>query len=682
MAPFKRQKNDKDSSNSGKDRKKNGNGRSNGTMDRKGPSASDPDSYVYSKKKKNVLADPESYVYGQGNPGSDSAGSGKQKPGKAGRSSGKPAAGSPAAGKGAPNSRKAPEKKPVSGAGKKGAKASGSRSGPAREPGVFGLPWQRAGKGGEARGNPRMRASGWSGDEVFQDTSETDPDYWNKSLEQRYEENYPAERRILLRNIRRVAAIILAMFLGLMSYLVYFQVTKAEDLRVDSGNRRNAEARNRVLRGILYDRNGSVLSESTLHDDGTQTREYRGGAAFGNILGYVSDKYSITGLENSLDKTLSKSAGIESFFTLDFVTSLFDPEQAVTRKQEGHSVVLTLDEELQRFAYEAMDGRKGSVVALDPRTGEILAMVSSPGFSASDLDEVMARVNEDEEYASRAPLINRAVHSVYAPGSTMKVVTLASAFQHLDGVEDRTFDDRGVIEFPDGSIIRNFNDNVYGEMDLQGSFTNSSNYVFGNLGIELTNAQLKSTAEAFGFNQEITMEGMTARASVFPRLGDREQGNKALSALGQGEVAATPLQIALVSAAVANDGMLASPRILSEILDKQGDLVEETEPHLEEALSPAIAGKVKDLMVGNIELGGSAYRSLRDIGGAGKTGTGQFEVGDGTRVNAWFTGFAPAEDPEIAIAVVLEDLEDISDNTGGRQALPIAREIMTFWLDR
>lgn len=531
---------------------------------------------------------------------------------------------------------------------------------------------------GGAKKAPGSRKS----QQVFQDTSETDPDYWNKSLEQRYEENYPAERRILLRNIRRVAAVILAMFLALMSYLVYFQVTKAEDLRADSGNRRNAEARNRVLRGTIYDRSGEVLSESTLDDDGTQTRKYPGGAAFGNVLGYVSDKYSITGLEQSLDKTLSRDAGIESFFTLEFISSLFNPEQAVTRRQEGDSVRLTLDEDLQDYAYQALDGRRGSVVALDPGTGEILAMVSSPGFSAADLDEVMQRVNEDEKYAANAPLINRAIRSVYAPGSTMKAVTLASALEHIEGVEDRIFNDRGVIEFPDGSIIRNFNDNVYGEMDLQQSFTNSSNYVFGNLGIELTNSQLKKTAEQLGFNEEITMEGMTVRESVFPSLRESEQGNKALSALGQGEVAATPLQIALVSAVIANDGQMARPYIVAETLDKDGNPVQATEPKFTDSLDPAVAGKVKDLMQGNVRIGGSAYRSLSDIDGAGKTGTGQFEAAGGTRVNAWFTGFAPAEDPKIAIAVVLEDLEDINDNTGSRQALPIARDIMSRWLNR
>lgn len=519
--------------------------------------------------------------------------------------------------------------------------------------------------------------------EDFETAERRRADYEEMSLEERYEENFDVERKLLLRNIKRVAAIVLAMFIGLMSYLVYFQVARAGDLRTDAGNRRNAEARNKVLRGSIFDRNGKVLSESTLHGDGTQTREYRGGTAFGNILGYVSDKYSITGLELSMDKSLSKGNTLASFFSLDFLTSLLDPEEAVTRKQEGNSLQLTLDTDLQNYAYELLDGKKGSVVALDPKTGEILAMVSSPGFSAARLDEVMKRVNEDKAYAAKAPLINRAINSVFAPGSTMKVVTLASALENLPGLDERTFDDKGVIEFADGTTIRNFNGNVYGKMDLQEAFTNSSNYIFGNLGMELTNSQFKKTAEAFGFNREITMEGLTARKSIFPDLGENEAGNKALSAIGQGEVAATPLQMAMVAAAVANGGRLAQPAIIAKVTDKDNNIVSALgEPSYSQALPAQTARQVGELMAGNVELGGSAYQSLSKVDGAGKTGTGQFTSGTGTRVNAWFVGYAPFNDPQIAIAVCVEDLDDVNENTGARQAIPIAREVMARWLNR
>ncbi len=503
------------------------------------------------------------------------------------------------------------------------------------------------------------------------------------SLEERYAKNYEAERKILLRNIRRVASMVLALFIGLMSYLVYFQAVKAQDLRTDAGNRRNAEARNRVLRGAISDRNGKVLSQSTLHEDGSQTREYKGGVAFGNILGYVSDKYSITGLELSLDKELSKGKTLASFFTLDSLTSLINPAQGVTKKQEGNSVQLTLDTKLQNAAYDLLGGKKGSIVALNPKSGEILAMVSSPGFSAAKLDEVMKRVNEDKAYAADAPLINRTVNSVFAPGSTMKVVTLSSALANLPGLEQRTFDDQGIIKFADGTTISNFNGNVYGKMNLQEAFTNSSNYIFGNLGIELKNSQMKQTAEAFGFNKEISMNGLTARKSIFPSLGESEAGNKALSAIGQGEVAATPLQMVMVAAAVANNGQMVQPSIVSKITDKDNNILSSLgQPAYTQALTQDVAAKVANLMKQNVKLGGSSYQSLSSVNGAGKTGTGQFETGSGTHVNAWFIGYAPANNPQIAIAVCIEDLPDINESTGAKQAIPVARALMDQWINR
>lgn len=502
-------------------------------------------------------------------------------------------------------------------------------------------------------------------------------------LEARYEVDFEAQRRLLHRNIKRVAAVILAMFIGLMSYLGYFQVTRAESLRTDAGNRRNAEARNKVLRGSIFDRSGKVLSRSVLHEDGTQTREYPGGEPYGNILGYVSAKYSVTGLESTMDQILSKQPGVDELLTLDFLSSLLNPEEGVTKKQVGQSLHLTLDSGLQKAAYEAMDGRKGSVVALDPRTGEILAMVSSPGFSAARLDEVMKKVNSDKDYAATAPLINRAVNSVFAPGSTMKTITLASGLENLPGLRDRVFEDKGYIEFPDGSRLNNFNNNVYGEMNLQSAFTNSSNYIFGSLGIELTNEQLRRTAEALGFNQPIEMQGLKARKSVFPTLGEYAKGDKALTAIGQGAVAATPLQMAMVAAAVANDGQLAAPALISQITDKDGKVVSQAgEPVLTQALSQEVAAIVKAMMIQNVKSGGSSYRSLDRNSGAGKTGTAQFEVSDGTRVHAWFIGFAPQKNPRIAFAVVMEDLADVKENTGAQQAIPVVRDLLNYWNSR
>lgn len=498
-------------------------------------------------------------------------------------------------------------------------------------------------------------------------------------LEERYEANFNYERKILLRNIRRVAALMLLMFVGLMSYLVYFQVTKGEELASASGNRRNAEQRNKVLRGDIYDRKGRILAHSELQEDGSQSRSYPAGEAFGNILGYVSDKYSVTGLERSMDKVLSKGPDVVEVFNKEFLLSLIHPENGVTGKKVGHSVQVTLDEKLQKVAYEALDGKKGSVVAIKPSTGEILAMVSSPGFAANDLDKVMGKVSEDQDFADSAPLINRAIHSTYSPGSTMKVVTLASALTNLEGVKDRTFHDTGAISFPDGTVIPNFKNNVYGDISLSEGFTLSSNFVFGNLGMELTNNQLKETAQAFGFNKELTMTGLSPKKSSFPDLGENQKGEKALTAIGQGQVEATPIQMAMVASAVANKGSLLDPFIVSAITNKDGQVVSETKTKAHQALTAQVAEDTKLMMQDNIRNGGTAYQSLQGVQAAGKTGTGQYSTAKGNRVNAWFVGFAPVENPEIALAVVLEDLPDDNANTGAVRAIPVAKTILEYW---
>ncbi|PKK39750.1 Cell division protein FtsI/penicillin-binding protein [Clostridiaceae bacterium JG1575] len=485
------------------------------------------------------------------------------------------------------------------------------------------------------------------------------------------------------RSIRQVSGVMVLLFVSLISYIVYFQVTKAEGLRTDVENRRTAEERAKVLRGAIFDREGQVLAQSRLKEDGTQVRTYNGGAALGNIVGYVSDKYSVTGLEASMDRTLSADEGIKAVFNKEFLRSLIHPEEAVTKKKQGHSLTLSLDLGLQKAAYAAMDGRPGSVVVIRPKTGEILAMVSAPGFSADNLDAVMKRVNEDKEWAAKAPLINRTLHSVFAPGSTMKTITLSAGLEYLPNLAKRTFDDKGFIAFKDGTRLNNFNNNVYGRMNLQESFTNSSNYVFGNLGLELSNQQLRQTAEAFGFNKPIVFQGMEAEKSIFPKLTEYQGGEKALSAIGQGGVAATPLQMALVAATIANQGKMPEPWIIAGIKDKDGKVLSpRPQPKLQEVLTQSVAQKVGAYMRGNVEAGAPGYARVMDWSAAGKTGTAEVETEKGKRVHAWFTGFAPYDNPDIAIAVCMEDLADVKENTGAQQAIPVAQKILEYWLDR
>lgn len=501
------------------------------------------------------------------------------------------------------------------------------------------------------------------------------------TLEERFQDNFDEERKNLTTNIKRLTILTMLLFVSVTSYLVYFQVVKAPTLKSDPANRRNAEFRNQVQRGSIFDRNGMVLSESILDEDGMQTRLYNGGIALGNILGYVSDKYSVSGMEMVLDSELSSDNSFKGIFSMDFLSSLLNPETAVTKKQRGHSVKLTLDYALQNYVYGQLAGRKGSVVVMDPQTGEILAMVSSPGYDASELDQVMELVNTDDAYAADAPLINRAVNSSYAPGSTFKIITLASALDNISGITERTFDDVGVIEFKDGSRINNFLNYANGEINLLEGFMYSSNFVFGTLGMELSNAQLRVSAEKFGFNQPIDIKGLKVTESNFPDMNDDFKGDKALTGIGQGEVTSTPLQMAMIASAVANGGQLMAPAIVKEVTDKDSFIISSHTPSVfSKAMDEGTAETVASFMRQNV-LRTNTYSTFRSVEGAGKTGTAQFTADGAMKINAWFTGFAPYDDPQIAIAVIIEDLEDITENTGAQQAIPIAKSIMLYYLN-
>lgn len=505
----------------------------------------------------------------------------------------------------------------------------------------------------------------------------------NISLEDNFELNFNEAKKRLNKNVSLVSFAICLFFISIMGYMLYFQYYKAPSLKSDAGNRRMVEKRRKVIRGSFYDRNMKLITESKLNSDGSQDRLYHGGEAFGPVLGYVSDIYSVTGLESSLDGELSSDTSIKSFLNIEVLKDLFKGKDNIlnVEKTSGHTIVTSLDMDIQNYAYGLFDGKKGALVAIKPKTGEIIAMVSSPGFNPEDIDGIMERVNSDESYNKEGVLINRAIQGVYPPGSTFKVVTLASALQNINGVEDRIFQDKGSLTFKDGSILPNYMEEAFGNITLQEGLAYSSNVVFGQLGLDLSNSQLKKTAEDLGFNKEIDAFGFKAEKSIFPSHSLNDEGLRAQSAIGQGEVAASPLQMALVASAIANEGKVMAPKIVDKIIDVNQVILNEYEPKvLYQGLDTKTANLVKSYMVGNRL--SSTYGSLEDIKGGGKTGTAEFMTENGLRVHSWFIGFAPEDNPEIAIAVVMEDLDNSSESLSSKTTLPIGKAVMEMYLNK
>lgn len=469
-------------------------------------------------------------------------------------------------------------------------------------------------------------------------------------------------------NIKKVLTIFLICFIGIISYITYFEIVQGPKIVNNAYNRRLWVKRNEVLRGTIYDRNGKPLTKSERVNQETQKREYTGGELFAHILGYVDIKYGITGLERKYDEELMSTDIEESVKSM-----LLSKGKA--QEKIGNNLKTTLDFDVQKKAYDLLEDNKGAVVALNPKTGEILAMVSKPSFNPNNLQEIWANINKDKNM----PLINRASAGLYPPGSTFKTVTAISALENISGIKDRTFDDTGSLYISNDYSLHNFNGEVLGSLSFQNAYTHSSNVVFGTLGLELGNDKLKETAEKFYFNKEIPADGIPVEPSKFPALKKYEKGSIAQSAIGQSSDLASPLQMALVSSTIANGGIMMKPYLVNEVVTSKGASVKTIQPEaLGQIISSDTASTMKNFMKSVVEEGTGVNASIEGVEVCGKTGTADHQVeGKDAPPHSWFIGFAPYNNPQVAVAVIVED-----GGQGGKAAARIASEVMRVSLKK
>ncbi len=478
----------------------------------------------------------------------------------------------------------------------------------------------------------------------------------------------------LSKSVRNIMVIFLFCFIALISYIAYFQVFKGPDIANDSGNKRLWAKRNEVLRGTIYDRNENALTNSIRIDEDNQSREYVYGDLFVHALGYIDERFGITGLEDEFDSELSTYNGFSNGIR-NFINN-FDLKSAFENRDEekvGNGIITTLDYNIQKAAYDAMGDLKGAVVAINPKTGEILAMVSKPTYDPSNLEQVIEDANSGADTESK--LLNRAINGIYPPGSVFKTVTLAAALESNPDVVNETFHDTGKIEFADGTSLSNYMNQAHGDINLQMAYRVSSNYVFGTLAMELGNAKLKEVAERFGFNSRINGVGLSISQSSFPTLSEDELGNIAQSGIGQGSVLSTPMQMAIVAATVANDGVLMQPKLVNKIVDKDGNTIKNIDNKAlkEDVISSDVANTIKEYM--GYLVSNNLYRwpAFEGTNAGGKTGTADYMLEDGSEgiPHGWFISVAPLDDPQIAVAVIVEEGEN-----GAGSAAYIASEVV------
>lgn len=451
------------------------------------------------------------------------------------------------------------------------------------------------------------------------------------------------------RNVQKVMVVFLFMFIAMISYLMYIYTFEGEKIEASVYNNRKWVERSNTIRGDILDRDGKILVTSKGVSDGIQELEYRGGAAFTHVLGYMDSQYGLTGIQNRYDKELMGK-------TNSIIPGEFN------KKDRGYNVETTLDMSLQEATYSLMGKEKGSVVVLDPETGEILTMISTPSFDPNKLKEIWADLNSNED----GPLLNRSVAGMYPPGSTFKIITAVSALENISGIANRRFDDNGKIVFNDKESLSNSGGKAWGNIGFEDAFAYSSNVVFGTLGMELENHKLKDTAEKFYFNADIPANGTLIENSRFPELNKNQKGEIAQSAIGQSSILATPMEMALVGATIANDGVMMKPTLVKAITNEDGDEIKAIDKEeLRTVTTPEIAGVVKGYMKQVVSRGTGTTAIVKGVEVYGKTGTADHSDIDGEKEpHSWFVGFAEKDSKKIAFAVALEEGGAGSQKTG------------------
>ncbi len=475
-------------------------------------------------------------------------------------------------------------------------------------------------------------------------------------------------------SIRRLFAVLACGFLLLGLLLGYWQVVAAGDLADRTDNRQAQRRDQTVDRGRIITADRIVVARSVprvIRGQTTYVRGYPQGTLAPHVVGYASPQVGSTGLEAQYNSYLRGSYGAEPLLV-----------RLRLRTAHGADIHLTIDQRVQEVADQQLLGRKGAVVAIDPKTGAILAMASSPGYD-------LAKVSDPKAFAQirtapDSPLYNRATQGRYPPGSTFKLVTLVAALESDLGYSSQTrFDDTGTLR-TNGPPIRNFGGHVYGDHDLTQALTNSVNTTFARIGLNLGANRMGEQMEAFGFGRKpgIDLPGNEVLAS------GRYQGGKLLPniagdadlariAIGQEKLSVTPLEMAMVAATIANGCTQMRPYLVTNAVDRSGsDVFEQSPSQVRQVCSADTARIVTDMMGNVVREGTGTQAALQGLDVAGKTGTA--ETGDGGLNDAWFVGFAPKDDPKVAIAVVVEGTPD----TGGVAAAPIAREVMKKAIER
>lgn len=451
--------------------------------------------------------------------------------------------------------------------------------------------------------------------------------------------------------IYTLAAIFMIIFAVLIGYLVYFTIFKQKQMSIHPQNNRLNNIESEVIRGNIYDSNLTILA--TTDEDGNRVYPYKN--LYAHVVGYSQNgKTGVEALANS--ELLYPSYSFVSILKRAFMNEKF----------EGRDVVMTVDHTYQSAIADAMSGRHGGVVVMEATTGKIKAMYSSPNFDPNTIEVNWTELNHDDE---NSPLLNRATNGLYPPGSIFKVITTLAYMRQNKGL-DFTYNCTGSIS-GDNYTIKCYNGTAHGEVDLSEAFAKSCNSYFVALNETLPSAALKNAAEAVGFNGPLDVD-FGYSVSRFSLTHTDTAFEKAATSIGQGRTLTTPLHMAILAGAIANDGVSMKPYLIEYTKKQNGQIKDQNMPKVGEALmTEAEAYELQKLMEGVLDTGTAISLPEKGLLVGGKTGTAQNET---EADHSWFIGYAKDPDDKtkapIAFAVVVEG------GGKGAQALKVSNSIL------
>ncbi len=457
-----------------------------------------------------------------------------------------------------------------------------------------------------------------------------------------------------------VIYVFIGLFVLVMGYFSYFLLFKSNEIINSAYNRREEILSERVIRGKILSSDYSVLAETVIDQEGNEIRQYPYKDMYTHVVGRKSK--GLSGIEQSENIRLltSNTEPIENMYN-----------DLIGNKNIGDNVVTTLNTKLQKTAYDALGDNRGAVVVLEPSTGKILTMVSKPAYDPNQVDQLWDELIANKE--GESPLINRATQGLYPPGSTFKLLTTLDYIRENPDYRNYHFDCEGSIEY-EGMTIHCYNGKVHGEVDLKKSFAKSCNSSFASIGKELDQDKFRILCEDFLFNKSLPVNMASSNSSFVLKSGSSGVKDEMQTAIGQGKTLITPLHNAMIAATVANGGLMMKPYVVDHIENANGAVIKTYHPQSQaRPMTSMEADYLAELMRAVVTSGtGDELKDLK-VKAAGKTGSAEQE---GKPAHAWFIGFAPLDDPQLVVSIIVE-----SKGTGSEYAVPIAKKIFRAYFE-